>query len=178
MTDGKGRGWYGDEEGHREAAKQAQQESQSRLRDFTTQTWTLLVFMVALPFRGLAVLVKQARGTWQNTERGWDYLTFDNMLPPSIVGTIQWFIETIPKLFGLRDTKPWQQVGAALSLIGFALLATFLSGGWLIGTVVIVAALGSFGIVRFVPAVNDRWQAWRAALPVKDDYDVARWKRD
>ncbi len=68
--------------------------------------------------------------------------------------------------------------GAALSVIGFAFLAAFLSGGWLIGTVVIVAALGSVGIVRFVPAVNDKWEEWTAALPIKNDYDVPRWKRD
>lgn len=138
----------------------------------------LVVMLVMLVPRGVGLLIRQARGTRRNADRGWDYLTFDNMLPPSIVGTIQWFVETTPKLVGLRDTKPWQQVGAALSLIGFALLATFLTGGFLIATVGIVTALGAVGIVRFVPAVNDKWNEWRAALPVKDDYDVPRWRRD
>lgn len=136
--------------------------------------WMLLM----LPYRGLNFLVAQARGTWENVGRGWDYLTFDNLLPPGITGTIQWFIETIPKLLGIRSTSPWQQVGAAASVIGVALLATVLSGGWLIGTVVIVAAFGSIGLIRFVPAINDKYEEWRAALPIKSDYDVPRWKRD
>ncbi len=149
-----------------------------RLRDGLERLASMLWMLVMLIPRGFQFLVGQARGTWDNTGRGWDYLTFDNLLPPSITGTIQWFIETIPKLLGLRDTKPWQQIGAAASLIGFALLATFLTGGWLIGTVVIVAALGSVGAVRFIPAVNDQYKEWRAALPIKNDYDLPRWKRD
>jgi len=149
-----------------------------QLKDGLGRLASMLWMLVMLIPRGFGFLVGQARGTWDNAGRGWDYLTFDNLLPPSITGTIQWFIETIPKLLGLRDTKPWQQIGAAASLIGFALLATFLSGGWLIGTVVIVAALGSVGAVRFVPAVNDQYEEWRAALPIKNDYDLPRWKRD
>lgn len=150
----------------------------SRLRMGLRRIVGLAAMIFTLPLRGARFLLDQARGTRQNADRGWDYLTFDAMLPPSITGTIQWFIETIPKLLGLRSTKPWQQVGAALSVIGVAILATVLSGGFLIATVVIVAGLGSMGLVRFVPAVNDRWNKWRAALPVRDDYDVPRWKRD
>ena len=121
MTDGQGRGWYGDPEGHREAVKKSQR---SRAGQVLVQLKRVGMLLLLLPVRGIRFLGQQARGTWSNLGRGWDYLTFDNMLPPSIVGTIQWFIETIPKLLGIRGTKPWQQVGAALSLIGFALLAT------------------------------------------------------
>jgi len=149
-----------------------------RLREVLGRAASLLWMLLGLPVRGFRFLVDQARGTRRNAGRAWDYLTFDNILPPSLVDLGQWLIETFPKLLGIRSTSPWQQVGAALSVIGFALLATFLSGGWLIGTVVIVAALGSVGIVRFVPAVNDKWEEWTAALPIKRDYDVPRWKRD
>ncbi len=149
-----------------------------RLRGGLGRAASLLWMVVLLPLRGLRLLVDQARGTRRNIGRGWDYLTFDNILPPSLVDLGQWLIETFPKLLGIRSTSPWQQVGAALSVIGFAFLAAFLSGGWLIGTVVIVAAFGSIGLVRFVPAVNDKWEAWTAALPIKRDYDVPRWKRD
>lgn len=121
---------------------------------------------------------RQLRGTWRNLGRAWDNLTFDRLLPPSIVDTIQFGIETIPKLFGLRDTRPWQQVGAAITLVGVALLATVLSGGFLIATLVVVLALGLVGVVRLVPVVNDQWRGFRDALPIKDDYDLARWRRD
>lgn len=182
MPDGDGRGWYGDSKRHAEAAKKA---NEGRLRSVWRTArgglgavGTGLRMVVTGGKRAGGFLRRQVSGTRRNLGRGWDYLTFDAMLPPSITGTIQWFIETIPKLLGLRSTKPWQQVGAALSVIGVAVLATVLTGGFLIATVVIVAGLGSMGVVRFVPAVNDKWNKWRAALPVKDDYDVPRWKRD
>lgn len=149
-----------------------------RLQDGLGRLWSVLRMLLALPVGGFRFLLAQGRGTWQNLGRGWDYLTFDNLLPPSITGTIQWFIETIPKLLGIRSTSPWQQVGAAVSVIGVALLATVLSGGYLIATVVLVMGLGSIGFARFVPAVNDKWNEWTAALPIKNDYDVPRWKRD
>jgi len=91
---------------------------------------------------------------------------------------IQWTIEIIPKLLGIRGATPWQQIGAAISVIGFALLASFLTGGALIGTVVIVIGLGSIGVARLIPAVNDEYGEWIAALPIKNDYDLPRWKRD
>lgn len=149
-----------------------------RLKDGLSRVASVIWMLLMLPVQGFQFLVVQVRGTWDNVGRAWDYLTFDNMLPKSIVDMVQWLVETIPKLLGIRSTTPWQQIGAAASLIGFALLATFLSGGLLIGAVVIVAGLGSIGIVRLVPAVNGKYEEWRAALPIKNDYDIPRWKRD
>lgn len=150
----------------------------SRLGRGLARLGMLIVMLVSLPLRGTRYLLGQARGTWLNLNRGWNYLTFDNILPPSLTGLGQWIIETTPKLLGLRNTKPWQQVAAALSVIGVALLATFLTGGFLIATVIIVAALGSIGIARHIPDANEKWNEWTAALPIKNDYDVPRWRRD
>lgn len=134
--------------------------------------------LLMLPVGGLRFLARQASGTRRNAGRAWDYLTFDNLLPPSIVDLGQWGIETLPKLLGIRDTSPWQQLGAAITVIGVAFLATVLSGGLLIGTVVVVAGFGLIGLARFIPVVNDGWNGWTEALPIKRDYDVPRWKRD
>jgi len=123
-------------------------------------------------------LRRQVTGTRENLGRAWNYLTFDELLPPSIRDMIQWTIETIPKLLGIRGTTPWQQIGASISVIGFALLATFLTGGVLIGTVVVVLGFFSIGVIRLIPAVNEGYGEWRAALPIKNDYDLPRWKRD
>lgn len=128
--------------------------------------------------RAGGVLRRQASGTRRNLGRAWGYLTVDRLLPPSIRSTIQWFIETIPKLLGIRSTSPWQQIGASASVIGVALLATFLTGGVLIGTVAIVLGFGAIGAARLVPAVNEKYSEWAAALPIKSDYDLPRWKRD
>lgn len=174
MSD-KGRGWYGESERHAEAAKDG---STSRVRRAGSAIRSGVMLLLTLPLTGLGFLRRQAAGTWSNLGKAWDYATFDNLLPPSITSTIQWFIETIPKLLGLRDSEPWEQVGAAVTVIGVALLATVLSGGLLIGTVVVVGFFGLAGVVRLVPFVNEKWTDARAALPVKDDYDVPRWRRD
>ncbi len=123
-------------------------------------------------------LRRQVSGTRRNLGRAWNYLTFDRLLPPSIRDMIQWTIEMIPKLLGIRSTTPWQQIGASISIVGFALLATFLTGGLLIGTVAVVLGLGAIGVARLVPAVDEEYSEWMAALPIKRDYDLPRWKRD
>ena len=181
MSD-KGRGWYGDSKRHAEAAKKA---NEGRLRS----AWRALKGGAGALGSGVRMLGtgtrraggffrRQVVGTRRNLGRAWDYLTVDELLPPSIRDMIQWTIEIIPKLLGIRGATPWQQIGAAISVIGFALLASFLTGGALIGTVIIVIALGSIGVARLIPAVNDEYGEWIAALPVKNDYDLPRWKRD
>lgn len=181
MTD-KGKGWYGESERHSKAAMKASEgrfrSAMRTLRSGVGTTLGLAGKTVMLPMRGLGYLGRQASGTRRNVGRAWDYLTFDNLLPPSLVGLGQWVIETTPKVFGVRDTKPWQQVGAAVTVALVALLATVLSGGLLIGVLIAVGLLALAGVVRHVPAVNEKWNAMTAVLPIKDDYDVPRWRRD
>lgn len=170
-----GRGWYGESERHAKAAKKA---NQGRIRSAYRGLAGAVKTVLAIPMALLGFLGRQARGTWRNFGRAWNYMTFDNVMPPSVVSLIQWFIETIPKLFGIRDTTPWQQVGAAATVIGAALLATVLSGGLLIGTVIIVTFFGFVGVIRHVPWFNDKWERATGTLPIKNDYDVPRWRRD
>lgn len=171
----KGRGWYGEPERHAKAAKKA---NEGRLRRAARGVAGVVGTVLSIPMMLLGFLGRQAAGTWRNLGKAWNYLTFDNILPPSIRDLIQWIIETIPKLFGIRGTKPWQQVAAASMVILFALLATVLSGGLLIGTVIIVGFFAFVGIVRHVPWFNEKWNQATGVLPIKRDYDVPRWRRD
>lgn len=179
---GDGRGWHGEPERHSKAAKKASdgrvRTTLRIVREGVGSVVSGLWMVLTLPVAGIRVLSRQASGTWRNIGRAWSYLTFDNVLPPSLVGLGQWTIETLPKLFGVRGTTPWQQVGAAATFIGVALLATFLSGGLLIGAVVLAAGFGLIGVWRHIPWIDDRWQGFTALLPIKRDYDVPRWKRD
>lgn len=161
-----------------EKVQEAASSGASTVRTAVGQTWQLLMFLVSLPFRGLGVLFRQARGTRRNAGRAWDYLTFDNILPPSVTDLIQWIIDTVPRAFGVRGWKPWHQIGASITLLLVAVFSTALTGGVLIGTVVFAGILLSIGVGRLVPAVNDEWNEWTAALPIKTDYDVPRWRRD
>jgi len=135
MTD-KGRGWYGDSKRHAEAAKKA---NEGRLRT----AWRSIKGAAGVLANGVRMLGAGARraggffrrqvtGTRRNLGRAWEYLTFDELLPPSIR----------------------------------------------VGTVIIVIALGSIGVARLIPAVNEEYGEWIAALPIKNDYDLPRWKRD
>ncbi|WP_324662407.1 hypothetical protein [Haloarcula sediminis] len=148
------------------------------LRSGLGRLWGLVLALLLAPFRLLGFGTRQVRGTRDNVGRAWNYLTFDNVLPPSLTGLIQWFIETIPKVFGVRDTTPWQQLGAAMTVIIFAIIGTVASGGLLIGIVIGVGVLGLIGLARHVPAVNQGWNRITGKLPIRRDYDVPRWKRD
>lgn len=171
----KGRGWWGESERHAKAAKKS---SEGRLRSAVRAVGSAVGTLLRLPLTALGFVGAQLSGTRRNLGRAWNYLTFDNVLPPSIRDFIQWGIETTPKLFGIRDAKPWQQLGAAAMLIIVAVGATFLSGGLFFATVIIVGVFGLVGIVRHVPWVNKKWKQGTGLLPVKNDYDVPRWRRD
>jgi len=41
-----------------------------------------------------------------------------------------------------------------------------------------VLLFGTIGAARLVPFVNENYEEWAAALPIKNDYDVPRWERD
>lgn len=140
--------------------------------------WSILTSLLGLPFRLSGWTARQIKGTQRNAERGWAYLTLDRMLPPSIVGLIQWFIETVPNALGLRNAKPWQQVGAAITLTAVAILTTVLSGGLLIAVLVVVVILLLIGLVRFIPFINKQWENTTEKLPIENDYNVPRWSRD
>lgn len=181
MSD-KGKGWYGESERHSKAAKKASagrvRSAMRMVRSGIGRTLGLAGKTLMLPLTALGYLGNQASGTRRNLGRAWDYLTFDNLLPPSVVDLGQWAIETTPKVFGVRDTTPWQQVGAAVTVALVALLATVLSGGLLIGVLIVVGLFAVAGVVRHVPAVNQKWNAVTGVLPIKNDYDVPRWRRD
>lgn len=177
-----GRGWHGDEEGHRKAAKKAER---GRFASAAVALWAYVVFLLWLPVRLLSFLHgpaawigAQLRGTLANLREALGYLTRPSAtLPPSVVSTLDWFTDTVPKLLGLGSTTPRGQVAAAISTIGVALLATFLTGGALVATVVAVLGFGYIGLLRMIPAVNSEYTEWRSALGL-DRSGERQWRRE
>jgi len=103
----------------------------------------------------------------------------DDVLPPSLVGTINWLLGLVPRAVGLRNTTPREQINANVVLAVFWFLAGFLSLGatWVIILAVHVP-LGLFAVARWFPGINEAWQSVRRRLPVRDDYDLPGWRSE
>ena len=103
----------------------------------------------------------------------------DDVLPPSVIGTINWLIGLVPRALGLRQTTPREQINANVVLSVFWFLAGFISLG---ATWVIILAvhlpLALFGVARWFPGINETWMMVRRRLPVRDDYDLPGWRSE
>lgn len=182
MPDSNGRGWHGDAEGHRKAAVKA---NRSRIRSGMAAFSKGVLLLLAVPMTFLALCNGPGRwvrdqfiGTLANLWAAVGYFTRpEATLPPTIVSTLNWFKETAPRILGLGTTTPRKQVAATISTIGVALLATFLTGGLLAATVVIILGLMSVGFARMVPAVNSEWGKWRSALGLGGSGE-RKWRRE
>lgn len=122
--------------------------------------------------------VGQVRAFFANA---WAYVRdwhLDDVLPPSIRDLLNWIFGIIPRAFGVRDTSPRSQINANLILIVFTLISAVPS----LGTTLIILALWvpllAIGIIRWLPAFNELWTRFRAALPLKDDYDIPGWRSE
>lgn len=171
----KGRGWYGDEERHREAAKQA---NQGRVGAALHTLMMLVTVPVSLIRTGGRVLVAQLTATARRSRVFLGYITLDRLLPSGIAGAIQEVIELTPKALGVRNTPRTKQFSAAVILGILAYFATFLTGGLLIGVAVFLTVMVLVAIARNVPAIDSGWSEWTAALGLKNDYDLPGWRRD
>lgn len=102
----------------------------------------------------------------------------DDFLLPSIRDLLNWFIRLVPEALGLRDTKPYDQVKANVIFSMFWFLTSAVSGGLTLALVGIHVMLLLVGVWRWFPAVNDLWDRFRDALPVKDDYNILFWRSE
>lgn len=103
----------------------------------------------------------------------------DDVLPPSVIGTVNWLLGLFPRALGLRETTPREQINANLIFIVFWFLAGFVSVGatWVL-ILVIHLPLLAVGVWRWFPGVNEAWSSFRSRLPVREDYDVPGWRSE
>lgn len=120
-------------------------------------------------------VLSQARGFVSNA---YAYVTdwkVDDVLPPSIVDTVNWVMSLLPKAVGIRGT-PREQINANAIFIGFWILASFATLGATLALVAVHLALLSIGVWRWLPAFNEMWRRVRTRLPFTDDVDVPFWR--
>jgi len=137
-----------------------------------------LRFVVLSPLLVARFVGRQARGTWRNIGSFYRWFTFDRVLPPAIVSTIQWFFEKTPRMLGLRGTDKNNQIAAAAVIMIVAFSSALLTAGLTLAVLAVAAMFLLFGVLRLVPAFNSLYKAGRDRVPVKDDYDIPRWDRD
>jgi len=117
---------------------------------------------------------RQARGTYDNTRELVGSFTFDQVLPASIADFLSEILALIPKAAGRRGAK--SQVYSSITLILIALISTPFTLGYslLLGAPFMITLL--IGLLRLVPAANDRFQSARGDK--LRDRDVPLWRRD
>lgn len=116
----------------------------------------------------------QARGTARNARELKDSFAFDEVLPSGVTGFLQELIMLIPRMLGRGSPK--QQVFASVTLMILAIIATPFTLGYSLALAAIPALGFLVGLVRLVPAANDRFQSARGTK--LRDRDVPLWKRD
>ena len=123
-------------------------------------------------------MIRQVSGFFSNA---WGYISdfqIDDILLPSIKGTINWFIDLFPKALGVRNTTPREQINANIIFIAFWAITSVISFGTTLGLVFIHIGLLSVGIWRWLPAVNEMWRWFRSKLPISSDYDIPLWRSE
>ena len=104
-------------------------------------------------------------------------LTLDELLPPSIVSTIQFYISAIPAALGLRNASRERMVSAIITLGIIVTLSTVITLGLTIGALIVLGILFLIALLRLFPAFNSKWKRSTGGL-IKSDYDLPGWKRD
>lgn len=110
----------------------------------------------------------------------WAYLAdwqIDDVLPPSIVDTINWGLSLLPKAIGLRGT-PRDQINTNVVFIIFWGLASLPTLGATLVLVLLHVMLLTVGIWRWLPAFNEMWRRVRRHLPFRNDVDVPFWRSE
>lgn len=143
-------------------------------------TWFMmgLMALIRAPGQGWRIIRRQAGGTWRNTKALYNWFAFDRILPPGVVGLIQFFIQTVPVALGIRGADSKRQFGSATVLIFLAFLSSVLTYGLTLFVVVFFGIFWLISLFRLVPAFNDGWMDVTGRLPIKRDYDIWRWSRD
>jgi len=103
---------------------------------------------------------------------------FDDVLPPSVIRTINWVLGLLPKALGVRNTTPRTQINANIVFIFFWGSISILSLGLTAPVILIHLILLTIGVLRWMPAFGELWNGFRSRLPIKSDYDIPRWRSE
>jgi hypothetical protein len=98
--------------------------------------------------------VRQLRGAWANAYEVATTATLNDLLPPSIISTIAFFRDAIPRSLGYADSTMRHVTGIVVVSL------TMILGSLTIATpvaIIFAAVSGTAALLRLLPAVEDRW---------------------
>jgi len=108
------------------------------------------------------MVLNQIRGTIANSGQTIASISLLDLLPPSIVSTLLWIRDTVPRGLGFAD-----RTGHITGVVALTIVLIISSFGLLT-----VFAIGFFGVafplalLRVVPFVNDNWPLSESAWPL------------
>lgn len=121
----------------------------------------------------------QIRGLMRSS---WDYFRgfrFDDVIPPSVVSTINWFIGTLPRALGVRGTTRREQINANVVLIVVTLSLSLPTAGAAAIALLLWGPLLLFAwFFRGTPAGESYWRRTRSKLRIKRDYNIPFWRSE
>lgn len=121
---------------------------------------------------------RQVRGFFANAWAYFSDLALDDVIPPGIVDSVNWFLGQFPKAAGLRGATPREQINANVVLIIWWALWSIPSLGATIALVAVQAVFLVIGVYRWLPAFNDLWLRFTGWLPVPRDIDIPFWRSE
>lgn len=114
-------------------------------------------------------------GTYRNFRSLFGSFTFDEALPDGVEGVINEIIYLVPTAIGVRGAK--KQVYASLTLAVLILITSVFSLGISLILLVIPMTTLAIGLIRMVPAINERYSSGLDRAGVERNPNVPLWRR-
>ncbi len=106
---------------------------------------------------------EQLRGTAANTRDLVTGVSLGNLLPPSILSTLAFIRDAVPRSVGFADTAARQATGVVVVAITMV-VASLTVLTWL--AVAFAVLFGPLALLRLIPAVDDRWPLSASTWPL------------
>lgn len=107
----------------------------------------------------------QLRGFWRGLRETVERVKPDDVIPPSVWGTIDWFINLFPRAFGIKGDAQ-SQIYASIALIAASILSSLLTGGLTIAAVAVFSVTLFVGVARLFPYTDTLVRSLRT-LPAR-----------
>jgi hypothetical protein len=104
----------------------------------------------------------QLRGFGRGVRETVERVKPGDVIPPSIWGTIDWFINLFPRAVGIKGDAQ-DQIYASIALIAVSILSSVVTGGLTIAAVAIFSFTLLVGFARLFPYTDKLVRSLRAA---------------
>lgn len=119
---------------------------------------------------------EQAEGTYRNAQSFRKNTGLDDALPSGVRSFISEIFMLVPRAFGRGTAR--QQILSSIILMVLVIFTSPLSGFASLILLVPLAGALTWGLLRWIPAVNNVWSGSRAQKTLSKDRDIPGWRRE